>query len=262
MEQLLAHLQTFLLLVLIRLVGTFAFVRLFVPFQPIAQALLLQSALAFALALPFVPDIIVALPDTPDLSAAEFVARGVVALLAGASFAVLCSVPIKIAAAVGEVIDNARGLSANGPLNPVTRDEATPLSSAVSTVLSLLVFTFGWHLDILDDFYAVSPMLDMHAIGVSLSGGASLWLHSVDVLGMLLTRALPLLGLLLAVDVAVAVATKHLKSGDMGGAENTIKTLVVAAWLVLLLQDVLSPHGLITLRAAFSSTVSPLLRLF
>jgi len=260
--ELFAHLQTFCLLVLVRFVGTFTFVRLFTPFSAISQSILLQSVLGFGLVLPLVPDVLVSLPQTADLQWPDFILQSIVELAAGAAFAVLCSVPIRIAASIGELIDNSRGLSANGPQNPVTRDEATPLSSAVTVVLSLLIFTFDWHLDVLDQFYGLVPSADLRAVGASLQGLAPIWMHSTGTLGVLLIRVLPLLGLLLAVDISLAIATKNLKSNDMGGAETTLKVLIVATWVVFVLQQALSPRGLVTLRAAFAAAVAPVRSIF
>lgn len=258
MDEVLQHPQTFAFLLLARMMGFFAFVQLFTPFSAIAQNSILQSALALGMTLPFVPDLIVSLPQAGNLDGFDFALQGLVAVLAGASFAVLCSVPIRIAAALGEVIDNTRGLSANGPLNPVTRDQATPLSSAVTATLSLVIFAFGWHLDILQDLYALVPTSDLNSLRASVQGDASIWVQSVEVLGTLLVRVLPLLGLLFTVDIALAFSTKNLKSSDMGGAENTIKTLIVAAWLVFLVRGLLSPDSLVGLRGAFHGLVSPL----
>ena len=256
--EVIAHLELFLFLILTRLVAFVAFVRLFAPFSAIGQNVILQSVIALAMALPLFPDIIVALPATDDGPASVALVQMLASLVAGASFAVLCSVPIRIAAAVGEVVDNARGLSANGPLNPVTRDDATPLSSAVTATLSLIVFTFDWHLDILQDLYQFAPTTNLKALAETVRGTAPLWVQSANSIGVLLSRTLPLLGLLFTVDVVIAFAVKNLKSSDMGGAENTIKILIVAAWLVFLLQGLLSPQELSALRALFHGLVSPL----
>lgn len=231
--------------------GPYAFLRLFAPFDPVKDNHALLGAMAFAFTLPFVPDYIIELQHGATALNGQALLKDVVHILAAITLAVSLSLPLKIVTSIGQLIDNQRGLSINGPQNPIVKDSTTSLENMAAMVINVVIFYFGFHIDVFGLFYQAMFTLDPPHFYQAMTTNTGRWADELADYKSILLRILPLIALLLAVDIANALAVRRLQSGDLGGIQNVLKNIVTCFWLLVMLRLLLNPDRIEQFRQQF-----------
>jgi flagellar biosynthesis protein FliR len=214
----------------------YMFLRLFSPFDPVKDNPALMGAMSFAFALPFVPDQIVAMQNGAPIVGQKVLFEDFVHLLIGGALALALSMPFKILTSIGQLIDNQRGLSINGPQNPIVKDPTTTLENLLAMVISIVFFYDDFHIDALDLFFRSVHFMDGKSLNDYLDSIGESWLAGLGIYRSVLMRLLPLIGLLLTIDIVNAIAVRRLQSGDLGSIQTVLKNLVTWLWVIFLLK--------------------------
>jgi type III secretory pathway component EscT len=231
--------------------GPYAFLRLFAPFDPVKDNHALLGAMAVAFALPFVPDRILELQHGASALGGHALLEDMVHILAGITLAVSLSLPLKVITSIGQLIDNQRGLSINGPQNPIVKDSTTSLENMAAMVINVVIFYYGFHIDVFGLFYNAMFYLDPPRFYQAMTTDTGRWAAELADYKSILFRILPLIALLLAVDIANAMAVRRLQSGDLGGIQNVLKNIVTCFWLMVMLRLLLNPDRIEQFRQQF-----------
>jgi type III secretory pathway component EscT len=231
--------------------GPYAFLRLFAPFESVQNNRALLGSMAVAFALPFVPDQILQLQQGESALGGKSLLLDLVHILGGITLAVALSLPLKIITSIGQLIDNQRGLSINGPQNPIVKDPTTSLENLTAMIINIVIFYYDFHIDAFSAFYQAMFYLDPPHFLQSMTTDTGRWAAELADYKSILFRILPLIALLLAIDIANALAVRRLQSGDLGGIQNVLKNVVTCFWLLIMLRLLLDPARIELFRQEF-----------
>lgn len=176
------------------------------------QAGLIRGGVLLALSAPVAPSVYGDLIAGDGLEITTFVALVVKELGIGLVLGLLLGLPFWAVSAAGDIIDFQRGASMATIVDPGSGDETTPSGTLFFLLAAYLLVTNGWFLEVFlqtfYDSYAAWPVLTLYPEFADEAASRALGiLASISQVGLVL--AIPIIGPLLLIEIAMAVAFKY-----------------------------------------------------
>jgi type III secretion protein T len=190
---------------------------------------ILRTALILAFSAPVLPLVYAELSAIPTPGPFEIALLLAKEAVIGLILALTLGLPLWAVAAAGDIIDMQRGALMSEMVDPGTGDQTTPTGTLFFLMAALILVSSGWFTEVLlgslYDTYTVWPVTQaLPAFDPSAAWRVLAILDRLMETG--LTLALPLVGAMLLVEIALALATKYTQQINVMILGMSVKQLV------------------------------------